>query len=124
MQDAPIDGMRRDIVLAGYIEPPVRVGNDLLMDVAVRAADVHVRARVVRNEPRVVTAPRAGQILRWANPRRIAGAEHRDRRSEYHCVHPHRTPLPAVTARVLDRQMMHALVRMASPYESTPPLRP
>src|SRR5260370_29997626 len=52
MHDAPIDRMRRDVLLAGHVEPAVRGRNDLLTDVAVGAADVDVRARVVRNEAR------------------------------------------------------------------------
>jgi hypothetical protein len=35
MHDAPIDRMRRDVLLTGHVEPAVRGWNDLLMDVAV-----------------------------------------------------------------------------------------
>jgi hypothetical protein len=35
MHDAPIDQMRRGVLLAGHVEPAVRGWNDLLMDVAV-----------------------------------------------------------------------------------------
>src|SRR5207249_8144276 len=69
-----------DVVLAGYIEPPVRVWNDLLMDVAVGAADVHVRAGVVGNQSRVVTTPRARQVPGRLDARRIARTERQCRR--------------------------------------------
>src|SRR5207249_1536489 len=94
MQDATVDRMGRDVVLAGYIEPPVRIRDDLLMDVAVRAADVHVRAGVVGNQSRVVTTPRAREIFGWLESRRIARAEQRGHsRERQHDFHPHLTPV-------------------------------
>src|SRR2546421_3430389 len=42
-----------------------RIGNDLLMNVAVRAADVDVRAGIVRHQRRILATPQPGEILRW-----------------------------------------------------------
>jgi hypothetical protein len=44
MHDAPIDRMCRDVLLARDVEPAVRGWNDLLIDVAVAAADVVLAA--------------------------------------------------------------------------------
>jgi len=83
MQHAEVDRMRSDIVLAGDVEPPLGVGNDFLMDVAVGTPDVHVRAGVVRDQPGVLTAPRAGEAtLGRAHARRVARAKHSDRNGE------------------------------------------
>src|SRR2546425_6110841 len=82
MQDAAIDRMRRDVVLPRHIEPPFRIGNDLLMNVAVRAADMDVRAGIVRHQRRIVATPHPGEILWRLHPRRIARTEHRGRRRE------------------------------------------
>src|SRR5437667_10657731 len=60
MQNPAIHWMRRDVVLAGDIELPRAIGYDLLMDVAICAADVHVRAGVVGNPAGIHTAPGAG----------------------------------------------------------------
>src|SRR3989454_1113547 len=95
MQDAAIDRMRRDVVLTGQVEPPLGVKNDLLMDVAVGAADMDVRAGVVRNQHRILATPHPGEILRWLHPRRIARTEHRSRRREsQRCFGEHRVSLP------------------------------
>src|SRR6266550_7319128 len=63
MQDAAVDRVRRDVLLAGHVEATVVVRNDPLMDVAVGAADVDVRAGIVRDQRRILTAPHPGEIL-------------------------------------------------------------
>jgi hypothetical protein len=47
VQYTEIDGVRRDVLLARDVEAAGRVGNDFLVDVAVRAADMDMRAGVV-----------------------------------------------------------------------------
>src|SRR5213075_1168207 len=89
MHDAAIDRMRRDVVLAGDVESAGGVGHDLLMHVAVGAADVDVRARVVGDEAGVLAAPGAGEIFGRLETRRIAGADHQggqdDKGRAEHC---------------------------------------
>ena len=83
MENAAVDRMRRDVVLAGDIELPRAIGYDLLMDVAIRAADVHVRARVVGNQAGVLPAPRPNnRARRLRRSHQIAGAERRHRGDE------------------------------------------
>src|SRR5438045_6386773 len=83
MQNPAIHRMRRDVVLAGYVELPRAIGYDLLMDVAIRTADVHVRARVVGHQAEVLAAPRPNNRARWLRrSHQIAGTEGRHRGDE------------------------------------------
>src|SRR5256714_11046191 len=91
MQNTAVDRMRRNVVLARDVELPRAIGYDLLMDVAIRTTDVHVRARVVGNQAGVHTAPRAGhpttlkaggQLLTRANGRHRG--DERKRSSSHH----------------------------------------
>lgn len=75
MGNAAVDRIGRDVLLAGDVERAVRVWNDPPVHVAVRAADVNVRARVVGDQRGVVTAPGAGEILGRSHARQLAGTE-------------------------------------------------
>jgi len=68
LHDAPIDRMRRDVLLAGHVEPAVFGWNDLQMDVVVGAVDVDVRARVVGNEIATRALECSSRDLRPARP--------------------------------------------------------
>lgn len=81
MEDTAIDRVRRDVLLSGQIEAPVAVDYELLVDVAVGAADVNMRAGVVGDESRVLTAPRAREIFRRFDARGT-GADQERRRYE------------------------------------------
>src|SRR5690242_10647880 len=89
MQDAAVDRMSGDVLHAGNVEAAVHVWKNLHMDVAVGAADVDVRAGVVGDERRILTAPHPGEIFRWLETRRVARAEQRHDRNREH--HPHNT---------------------------------
>src|SRR5439155_24644828 len=76
------------------VEPTVVVRKDLLMAVAVGAADVDVRAGIVGDERRILAAPHAGEILGRLEARRVAGPDGERRRGDHRDnLHPHVTPL-------------------------------
>src|SRR5260370_13398052 len=75
MQDAAVNRIRRDVLLAGHVEATAWVRNDLLMAVAVGAADVDLRAAIVCDERRILAPPHAAEILGRLESRRIAPAE-------------------------------------------------
>ena len=77
MKDPGIDRMRGDVLLARHDESSVGIGNDELMDVAVRATDVDVCAAVVGDQRGVLAAPQAEDTFRRPErTRRIARAKY------------------------------------------------
>src|SRR3989475_7144244 len=102
VQDAAVHRERRDVVLTRDVEPAEAVGHDLLVDVAVAAADVGVGTRVVGDEPGVVTTPRPADLPgRAKGTRGIAVAQQPERQAgqhdPIHYISPYylpREPLP------------------------------
>src|SRR5258705_4162987 len=80
-------------ILARHVEPPITHGLDALHHVAERTSDVHVRARVIRNQARVVPAPgpdhhvvrQTGDL--WSFTRARAEQRARSQQSNYGTVH-------------------------------------